>query len=246
MLTAFADENIVVELEQLDPDGRVGSSGKTRIRSFDRVTSSISIDLPSKAGRPIAVGPGDNVRLFIIRAGQVHKLESVIIERDQVKSVTGQVVPMLRLEAPENLENGNRRRHFRVTPISNAPATCSWRFASRDREAKTSRVFEKSVVQDISGRGIAIWVDPKLADGIDEGRQLDLQLKLQTPHNTEMISTKAIVRRTVPSPDGIKNVLLGIEFLVESRDPDACIEQVVSYATFCQIEIARNQREREQ
>ncbi|MBY0588615.1 PilZ domain-containing protein [bacterium] len=246
LLTAFADENIVVELEQLDPDGRVGASGKTRIRSFDRVTSGVTIDLPSKGGRTIAVGPGDLVRVFIIRAGQVHKFESVIIEREQVKTVTGQVVPMLRLEAPENLENGNRRRHFRVSPIGNAQASCSWRLASRDRDARTSRPFEKSAVQDISGRGIAILVDPKLAEDIEEGRQLELQLKLQTPHNTETISTRAIVRRTVPSPDGIKNALFGIEFAVESRDPDACLEQVVSYVTFCQIEIARNQREREQ
>jgi c-di-GMP-binding flagellar brake protein YcgR len=246
LLTAFADENIVVELEQIDPDGRVGASGKTRIRSFDRVTSTVTIDLPSKGGRTVTVGPGDNVRIFIIRAGQVHKFETVIIEREQVRTVTGQVVPMLRLECPENLENGNRRRHFRVTPIGNAPAICSWRLASRDRDAKSSRPFEKALVQDISGRGIALLIDPKLAEGIDEGRQLELQLKLSTPTTSESISTKAVIRRTVPSPDGIKNALLGIEFMVESRDPDACIEQVVSYVTFCQIEIARNQREREQ
>ncbi len=246
LLTAFADENIVVELEQFDTDGRVGASGKTRIRTFDRVTSTVTIDLPSKAGRTIAVGPGDTVRIFIIRAGQVHKFESVVIERDQVRTVTGQVVPMLRLECPENLENGNRRRHFRVTPISTAPASCQWRVASRDREAKNLRALEKSIVQDISGRGIALLIDPKFAEGMEEGRLLELQLKLNTPNNTESIVTKGIIRRVVASPDGIKNALLGIEFMVESRDPDACIEQVVSYVTFCQIEIARNQREREQ
>jgi c-di-GMP-binding flagellar brake protein YcgR len=246
LLTAFADENIVVELEQFDVDGRVGASGKTRIRTFDRVTSTVSIDLPSKGGRTVAVGPGDSVRIFIIRSGQVHKFESVVIERDQIKTVTGQVVPMLRLECPENVENGNRRRHFRVTPISSAPAHCQWRVASRDREAKNLRTLEKAIVQDISGRGVALLIDPKLAEGMEEGRLLELHLKLNTPNNNESITTKAIVRRVVPSPDGIKNALLGIEFMVESRDPDACIEQVVSYVTFCQIEIARNQREREQ
>lgn len=244
-LQSFADENIVVELEQFDPNGRIGGSGKSRIQQFDPTAMAVYLDIPSKSGRPIMIGPGDMARVFIIQETLVYKFESTVLERDTIRLANGQALPMIVLEAPEILENGNRRRHFRVSPLSSARASIQWRPAPVDRKAKNDKPFNKSTVNDISGRGAGIWVEGELALHMQEGRRLELMIQVTTSQGATSIKTNAVIRRIVPSPDEVKPAFFGLEFEVESRDPEACLEEIVSYVTFCQLEVARVQRERE-
>lgn len=235
---------MVVELEQVDSTGRVLGSGKTRLRQFDRSAGTVHIETPTKAGRPVVVAEGELVRIYIIEKTAIHKFESRVLARETIRVESGQNVPAIKLEAPTDLVNGNRRRHFRVTPLSNAPVTLNWRVASRDKDAKNLRSFEKCKITDISGRGVGILVAAALVEKLGTGQLLELEMQLPTGSTTAQVRTKALIRRIVPSPDGERPALLGIEFLVESRDPDAAIEEIVAYATYCQIEVARTQRER--
>jgi c-di-GMP-binding flagellar brake protein YcgR len=243
-LQTLAEENVIVEMQLIEPDGRIGATGKTRIRAFDRAANVVKMDVPSKSGRPITIGEGDSIRVFIIQPPAVYKFDSVLIGREVARMSAGDGLSLLCVEAPEQLENGNRRRHFRVTPISNAPVIIQWRVAP-SKDSKVDRPWNKCRVNDLSGRGAGLLIEPALAESVEDGHRLQLRIQMPASGANETIPTYAVVRRVVPSPDGERSALLGVEFEVESRDPSACIEQVVSYVTFCQIEMARAQRERE-
>ena len=244
-LDALAREQAVIQFEQIDTDGRVKSSGKTRIRQFQLQDCSILIEMPTKMGRPIPVGPGDPARLYLEIDSAIFMFDTVITDRATAQTSSGQPVPLLKVDAPEMLLSGNRRRHVRVVPIAAAPANLTWRIASLEKTVANTRPWNKARIQDISSRGVGIGITAELGDDLEVGKILDVKLELATPTAKEMIVTRAIIRRMIPSRDSKKQAFLGIEFDIPGPDKDACLEKVVFYIMFCQFELARAQRERE-
>jgi hypothetical protein len=196
-------------------------------------------------GRPLPVGPGDTAHLFVVLDTAIYMFDTVILDRATSQTSSGQSVPLLKIEAPEVLQSGNRRRHVRVVPVSSAPANLTWRIASLDKSIANSRSWNKAKIQDISSRGVGICISPELAEGLETGRLLELKIELATPTAKETIATKAVIRRVVAARDGKKPVLLGLEYDISGTDKDACLEKVIFYIMYCQFEIARAQRERE-
>jgi len=241
----LARDQAVVQFEQTDSEGRVKSAGKTRILHFNLQDCSLVIELPTKMGRPLPVAPADTARIFVTIETAIFMFDTTIIDRSTTELSGGQAVPTLKIEAPEMLQSGNRRRHVRVAPLACAPASVTWRIAGVDKKIANTRPWNKSRVQDISSRGVGIYVAPELADNLEMGRTLEVKVEVATPSAKETISAQGVIRRLIASRETKKPAFLGIEFDIPGKDKDARIEKLVFYIMFCQIELARAQRERE-
>ncbi|MBX9652133.1 flagellar brake protein [bacterium] len=244
-LDGLAREQAVAQFEQTDTDDRIKSSGKARILQFNLQDGTLIIELPTKLGRPLPVGPGDTAKLFVTIESAIFMFDTTVIERTTTELSNGQPIPTLKIEAPEMLQSGNRRRHVRVVPIASAPANVTWRIAGLDKKIANTRPWNKSKVQDISSRGVGIYIAPELADNLEIGRLLEVKVEVATPTAKETIATQGIIRRLIAPREAKKPTFLGIEFEIPGKDKDACIEKLVFYIMFCQIELARAQRERE-
>ena len=165
-LESLAHDQAIVEFEQTDAEGRVKASGKTRFRQFQPQDGSLLIEIPTKMGRPLPVGPGDTAHLFVVLDTAIYMFDTVILDRATSQTSSGQSVPLLKIEAPEVLQSGNRRRHVRVVPVSSAPANLTWRIASLDKSIANSRNWNKAKIQDISSRGVGICISPNLPRGL--------------------------------------------------------------------------------
>lgn len=243
MLTAMADDNASLDIEHVDANGRVAATGRSRVFQFDPTAGEVVVEIPTKEGRPIPIGEGDTVRVFAVVGGGVYRFASVVIGKNLVPSRRGNT-PVLRLEVPNALENANRRSHFRIAPLASHPVEAAWRLGSTDVKAVNTRPWNTSRVFDISGRGIGLWIDAKFADVIHVGRHLELQLELTRPAGVTSLRTRAIVRRTRPPIDVARPIFAGVEFQVAGRGKDRCLEPIVAYVTWCQLELARLQREK--
>lgn len=245
LLERLASENGALQVEQLEADGRVGAAGKSCLRSWAKEDGALLIDVPSKQGRPMPLGTGDPLRIYFMNDGSIYLFHSRVVDRTHIKSISGQPIPVLRVETPEQVTSGNRRRHFRVVPVASAPARAEWRKASIDRNAKSKIPFKTCQLQDVSTRGIRISIEHPEAESMEIGDQLELQLDLTTPNGKASVQVRSWIRRIIPPHEHQRQFVFGLEFEVSQGDPDACIEEINFYVMFCQLAIARTQRDRD-
>lgn len=243
-LRAMCEENVAIDVQPINPAGEEGAEGRSRLFEFDEGTQTLLIEAPTKAGRPLPVEEGGRVRVRAVLGVMVYAFEAPVVGLELASTARGRIA-MVRVEAPDQLKNGNRRRHFRAPPMASAPVALSWRMASADPSAENRREWNKGRVADVSGGGAGIWIESRHAAEIDVGRTIEASLQFRTPSGAKSIRRLAVVRRTRGSPEGVRGVFLGVEFVLDASRREDCVEELVEYVTWRQREAARLERERD-
>lgn len=233
LFQTLADANAAVAFDALDANGQVVASGRCRLQEFLAEERRLVVDLPTVSGQPMPVAVGQSAIVLFELNGSRYQGDTVVLERALHQSPSGLGLHVLHLRAPEKLTSGNRRRSFRVEPLTKSMPTVQWRPAAGGHNPFP---LLGAVVKDVSCRGIGLILPAKIGEKLRDGLELELDVKL--PHEQSSLALRGLIRRIVPLSSDPTRCLVGIEFLA---DDDAC-EEVPELARFvvdCQREIAR-------
>jgi c-di-GMP-binding flagellar brake protein YcgR len=240
----MAEENAALDILLIDHEGREGGEGRSRLFEFDEGTQTLLVEEPTKAGRRLPTEQGGRVRVRAVFGRMIYAFEATVVGHEVASTARGPIA-MVRIEAPEQLKSGNRRRHFRAAPLVSAPVTLSWRLAPPDPSSENRRDWNKARVVDVSGGGAGVWIVSAHAAEVEVGRTIEVSLQFRTPSGVKSIRRLAVVRRMRGSPEGARGVFLGVEFVLDASQREDCVEELVEYVTWRQRESARLERERD-
>jgi c-di-GMP-binding flagellar brake protein YcgR len=238
-LRALADRNATIELRPRDANGQVVAAGKSRILDFSSETEALYVDIPTHEGTPLPLAAGQSVSVLFDFNHRLYAFESAVIERQIYRSGSG-AIPAYILRAPQHIDDGNRRRHFRVEPLFKSMPRVQWRPQLPDAEAQKKIPWFDAKVRDVSARGIGLLIAERISQNLRPG--ILLQLSITLPAAFAPLALVGQVRRISDRPVVEDLRVVGVEFEVENVDPDAGIDELANYVADCQREIARNLR----
>jgi c-di-GMP-binding flagellar brake protein YcgR len=240
-LRQIADMNLAVDFSQFDAAGNVVARGRCRALEYREEIRELWLDPPTKDGQPLIVAVGQSVVLSFDLKGALFNCETVVVDRQFYKPDRGPAFPAVVVRSPTELKSGNRRRHFRVQPLTSSMPRTQWRPILADKSLQKRIPWVTTHIHDISCRGVSFWIAKPIAEKIKAGLMLEISLAL--PGDAQSLVLAAKVRRLLPIKDDPDRIHIGMEFEIEIDDPDAGVPQLAQYIANCQREIARNRRE---
>lgn len=238
----LAERASLFECTELDEAGEEVDRGKGKVQDFDEERQRLVIDVPTRGGQPMQTAEGATLELLVEINGVYYKFASKVLARALIEDSRG-THSVLELEAPPELKSGNRRRTFRVEPLATYPVTARWRPVIADVDQQAKFPWLKTVVHDISNRGLGLWIEPRLAQKLSQG--IRLQAELRFPEVAKPVVVEAVVRRVVPIENARPDrQLVGLEFVLRQGDddPDASHPQIANFIAESERRIARNRR----
>lgn len=244
LLRQMAEECVVVELFQLDRNGKVVDAGKSRMLDFRETDHQLVVDIPTRNGQPMQIGVDDPARVTVDLRGNLLKFETTVLERMIYKPKRSGSFPALVLRGPLEFQSGNRRRHFRVEPTFKMLPTIRFRPAVPDSSSKNIFPWQSAELRDISCRGVGIVVGKVFGERLRVGHKLEIAVLFEGSQGEFLAnaSVRRIVGLKEPDKAAPDRFLFGMEFFVPGNDPEAGIEQLANFVAECQREIAKARR----
>jgi hypothetical protein len=200
------------------------------------------LDPPTRDGQPLSIAVGQASSLSFDFRGALYCFDAPVVDRQFYRPEKGPAFPAVVVRSPSEIKSGNRRRHYRVQPLTNSLPRTQWRPIVADKSLQKKIPWVATLIHDISCRGVSIWIAKQIAEKIKPGLVLEISLILPGGHQTLVLPAK--VRRLLPIKDDPDRVHLGMEFEIDADDPDAGVPELASYIAECQREIARLRREK--
>src|SRR5690606_14752 len=240
VLRELAGMNATVEFHRQDATGETTEVGKCKLHEFDEENGVLVADVPTLDGRPLHVQPEEIGWVYFQRSGGLFRFPTTVLQRRVERDQHSGWYSAMFLAAPAVVENGNRRRHFRVTPLPKDMPKISWRPITSNPAHSTDLPWVPAALRDICGRGLSIWVSQRIWERLRIG--LRLELIVQLPGDRPLLTTESIIRRLIDDPARETENAVCLEFQFPIDDPETCIDPIATYVAECQREIARTNR----
>lgn len=228
-----------VEFHRQNQQGITFEIGKCRIHEFDEQQLILIVDVPSLNGHPLPLVADEVGFIYVQHNGSLFRFETSVVEPKVHRNSKGGWFSAVVLTAPARIENGNRRRHFRITPLIKDLPTVNWRPCVSDLVQQSNLPWVPAQLRDISSRGMAIWMPTRIWERLRPGVRLELDIVLPTGVHLQVL---AAIRRLVEDPSREGEQVVCLEFVLEESEEDDGIDSIATYVAACQREIARTQR----
>lgn len=234
VLSDAVDAGLKVDVYKIDHRGDFILVGSARLQDYLDEEHRLNISAPTRDGRIVVLEVGEPIIVYFSQQEAYYKFTATVLERG-VRSDSGESLPSVFITEPEKIENGNRRRHYRVEPLLRNMPTVKWR-----QLGVTTEPWKPVRVYDISGRGIGLFFKNELGEAMQLGEVIELSIQL--PGSPRAITLPAEVRNKISRARHSADTLLGFQFQLGVDDPDGCIDVVAKYVADCQREIARSRQ----
>ncbi|QDU64850.1 Flagellar brake protein YcgR [Planctomycetes bacterium Pan216] len=235
-LNEMAEANVRLGLHLRIDEGKFVPIGESRLLEIDADARMLIINMPSRDGHTLPLTVPCQMIAFANWNESYFKFETQAKRVERISAGAGAMLPVLMVTLPEQLLSANRRRHFRIEPLLKQRPLVEWQPTWMPH---TSPTFLSAEVSDISARGISIWLAEHLGERFEPGRRAALRITL--PNKSEVIETNATTRQVHHGCRG-NETLVGLEFDLESSDPDEGIDAIAKYVMDCQREIVRQRQ----
>lgn len=233
---------VAAEVSVLDDKGVPGPAGRCRFQEYNATDRHVLVDLPTRDGQPIEVGRDHRVRVAFSNDGSMWAFETTVLDRRIYKAPQGAAFPVLALHEPDRIESANRRRAYRVQPLTKSQPDIRLR-ADLAGAPVHSGEWISCQLHDISSAGIGVWIHQDMGRQLRAGHAMEVALRL--PAREDELIFRAVIRRTV-DPGGLSSrLLVGMEFDVDPKRSAAEITELAEYVSECEREIARQRRQQQ-
>jgi hypothetical protein len=240
LLRELASANSLLDYHQLDASGRTTAIGRCRLFEFDEHSNVLVADLPTADGRPLQIQPHDACFVYLKRNGGLFRFQAEVVDQKIYRDDRSGWRSAMVLSAPATLENGNRRRMFRITPMPKDMPQVSWRPLVESSSNGSEIPWVPAETRDICGQGLSFWVSRRVWERLRIGLRVEVIIQLPGPRPT--VASEATIRRLIEDPSRDSETAVCVEFYFPTDDPDACIDEIASFVAECQREIARHSR----
>ena len=168
------------------------------------------VQMPTVDGKLIDYPRGQEVEAFFHAGGERYAFSTEVEGRCMHDLNDKQKLAALVLTYPRELENRQRRAHYRV-PLSMSSAVCiAFMEARNPNEWSGMTSVYSGFLSDISAGGLAIVCRQRLPVSLEVGTHLSVSFQL--PGEPEHLDLKAVVRN-VRTADTKEARILGVEYL---------------------------------
>jgi len=204
--------------------GRIAHTYKSRLFDIDVQSGrrSVLLDIPTDAGRYIALARGTEVEVHFATGLERFLFEARVQGKSTFTLGTGSKVRTLVVSYPEVLENSQRRAYYRVAPPSSKSILVRMATFKHKKDGKWTyeERFEalRANLVDISAGGVAVRVPKSQSRDIDVDSRLKLAFKL-VPEEDEIKLTGMVRHCRDDSVDKTMRIM-GIQFVDVEASPE--------------------------
>ena len=197
-------------------DGRIMKHASRFLRASIRDGGPhLIIELPTRDGKLVEYHRDEEVEALFHVGGERYAFSTLVEGRCMHELNGQQKVAALVLAYPREMENRQRRAHYRI-PVSMAiPVSVAFIEVTTPGESFEMLGIHSGFISDISAGGLAVVCRQRLPVSIEVGTSLSISFQL--PGEPEHLALKGLIRN-VRKADTNEARILGIEYLREDYD----------------------------